>query len=109
MREAELTRPARQGEPGGLPGQPQRYRDPAGSSGPSNREGLGAPLRVIATGRHLDEQGLSTCGSRQVVCGHGSRLPDVLDLVYTGLLIAACVLATLAGAWVVVSLFRGQA
>jgi hypothetical protein len=33
----------------------------------------------------------------------------VLDLVYTGLLIAACVLATLAGAWVVVSLFRGQA
>jgi len=39
---------------------------------------------------------------------HGSRLPDVAEIVYTGMLVGALAIAGVAGVIVLVSMFRSQ-
>ena len=54
VRQFELGGPARQGEPGGLTGQPERDLDPAGHGNGGHRERLRTPLGGIGPRRHLD-------------------------------------------------------
>ena len=56
VREREVLRAARQPEPRGLPGQPQRHAHPAGHRRRGDGEGLITPFRVVLPGRDLDDK-----------------------------------------------------
>ena len=56
VREREVLRAARQPEPRGLAGQPQRHAHPAGHRRRGDGEGLITPFRVVLPGRDLDDK-----------------------------------------------------